>query len=144
MSNHSDQYRLYIKHEKTILAWAIIPEKCFLGKASSKRFIIRMPLILLLVKHKHVKLNQNVNLLPLWRKIWVLRWKSFNWAHWTSREMGLKPLCLRVVVWGNMLDPAVAKLTPWVKLDPTASRKAFKYGSPRLSAEISQSNKKTL
>lgn len=32
------------------------------------------------------------------------------------------------------MDPAVAKLAPCVKLDPTESRYALKYGSPKLPA----------
>jgi len=40
-----------------------------------------------------------------------------------------------------MVDPAVAKLAPWLKFDPTASRYAFKYGRPSFSAFNSQYEK---
>ena len=33
-----------------------------------------------------------------------------------------------------MGDPAVAKLAPWLKFEPTESRNALRYGNPRLSA----------
>lgn len=33
-----------------------------------------------------------------------------------------------------MVEPAVAKLAPWVKFEPSASKYALKYGSSKLSA----------
>lgn len=40
--------------------------------------------------------------------------------------MGLTPLCDMVVFGGLMVDPAVAKLAPWLKFEPTESRKALR------------------
>jgi hypothetical protein len=33
-----------------------------------------------------------------------------------------------------MVDPAVAKLAPWLKFEPTESRYALRCGTPKLSA----------
>lgn len=33
-----------------------------------------------------------------------------------------------------MVEPAVAKLAPWLKFEPSESRKALRFGNPKLSA----------
>lgn len=46
--------------------------------------------------------------------------------------MGLNPDCRMVVFWGLTVDPAVAKLAPWVKFEPTTSKYALRNGNPKL------------
>jgi hypothetical protein len=67
------------------------------------------------------KVNKE-NYWPFLLNIWDLLWKSENWTNWTSSEIGLYPLCDMVVFWGLIVDPAVAKLAPWPKFEPTESR----------------------
>lgn len=62
---------------------------------------------------------------------------DLNWENcksWTSSENGLKPLWNNVVFCMSMVDPAVAKLTPWLKFAPMESRYALRWGIPMLSA----------
>lgn len=35
---------------------------------------------------------------------------------------------------GRTVEPAVAKLAPWLKFEPMESKKAFRYGKPNSSA----------
>lgn len=47
--------------------------------------------------------------------------------------MGLGPYWM-VMFGGLMVDPAVAKFAPWLKFDPTESKKALRWGNLKLSA----------
>lgn len=74
------------------------------------------------------------------RNICDLFRKSLNSTNCTFNDIGLYPLWAMVVFWGLIVDPAVAKLAPWLKFEPNASRYALRYGNPKLSAETKSSS----
>lgn len=51
--------------------------------------------------------------------------------------MGLGPYWM-VMFGGLMVDPAVAKFTPWLKFDPTESKNALRWGNLKVSASKQQ------
>lgn len=59
---------------------------------------------------------------PCWRARWDLALNWENCHDCTSREKGLNPFWKRVAFCRRIEEPAVAKLAPWLKFDPTESR----------------------